>query len=167
MTLKNNRAPLLCYFKLCFSFHNHLSIQNGVKVRKRQIRVKIDNFFCPCDLEIWWLTLKNYRAPLLCYFKLCATFHSHLSIQNGVTVRKRPNWVKIGDFLSRVPLKFDGWPWKTIGTFSMLLQVLCIISWPLLNSNWSYSPETPNLGQIRCFFEPCDLEIWWLTLNKE
>ena len=23
--------------------------------------------------------------------------------------------VKIGDMLSRVPLKFDGWPWKTIG----------------------------------------------------
>ena len=24
-------------------------------------------------------------------------------------------WVKIGDVLSRVTLKFDGWPWKTIG----------------------------------------------------
>ena len=30
-------------------------------------------------------------------------------------VKKRPIWVKIGDFLSRVTLKFDGWPWKTIG----------------------------------------------------
>ena len=31
-----------------------------------------------------------------------------------------------------------------------------------MNSNWSYSPETPNLGQIRRFLEPCDLEIdWW------
>ena len=30
-------------------------------------------------------------------------------------VRKRPIWVKIGDVLSRVTLKFDGWPWKTIG----------------------------------------------------
>ena len=28
-----------------------------------------------------------------------------------------------------------------------------------MNSNWSYSPETPNLGQIRRFLEPCDLEI--------
>ena len=24
----------------------------------------------PCDLEIWHMTLKNNRAPLLCYFKL-------------------------------------------------------------------------------------------------
>ena len=30
-------------------------------------------------------------------------------------VRKRPIWVKICDILSRVTLKFDGWPWKTIG----------------------------------------------------
>ena len=30
-------------------------------------------------------------------------------------VRKRPVWVKIGDVLSHVTLKFDGWPWKTIG----------------------------------------------------
>ena len=28
-------------------------------------------------------------------------------------VRKRPIWVKIGDVLYRVTLKFDGWPWKT------------------------------------------------------
>ena len=29
----------------------------------------------------------------------------------------------------------------------------------------SYSPETPNLGEIRRFFEPCDLEIWRMTLE--
>ena len=45
----------------------------------------------------------------------------------------------------------------------MLLQALCSISYPLVNSNWSYSPETPNLGQIRRFLEPCDLEIWRMT----
>ena len=31
----------------------------------------------PCDLQIWWLTSKNYRAPLLCHFKLCASYGSH------------------------------------------------------------------------------------------
>ena len=56
---KNNRAPLLCYFKLCASFHSHLSIQNGVTIRKRQIWVKIDDFFVPCDLQIWWMTLNK------------------------------------------------------------------------------------------------------------
>ena len=48
----------------------------------------------------------------------------------------------------------------------MLLQALCIISYPLVNSNLSYSPETPNLGQIRRFLEPCDLEIWRMTLKN-
>ena len=33
-------------------------------------------------------------------------------------------------------------------------------------SNWSYSPETPNLGQMRRFLEPCDLEIWRMTLKN-
>ena len=33
-------------------------------------------------------------------------------------------------------------------------------------SNWSYSPETPNLGQIRRFLEPCDLEIRPMTLKN-
>ena len=171
MTLKNNRAPLLCYFKLCASFHTHWWIQTLVTVRKRSIRVKIDDFFSGvtlkfygwpsktighlfhatssfvdhfvpigefklelqsrnaklgqirrflelCDLEIWQMTLKNNRAPLLCYFKLCAPFRSHWWIQTGVTVRKRPIWVIFDDFLSRVTLKFDGWPWKTIGHLS-------------------------------------------------
>ena len=71
--------------------------------------------FVPCDLEIWWMTLENNRAPLLWCFKLCATFHSHRWIQTGVAVRKHPIWVKFDDFFSRVTLKFDVWPWKTIG----------------------------------------------------
>ena len=76
---------------------------------------QIWKFLEPCDLEIWRMTLKNYRAPLLCYFKLYASFRSHWWIQAGVTVRKRPIWVKIDDFFSRVTLTFDVWPWKTIG----------------------------------------------------
>ena len=72
-------------------------------------------FFIPCDLEIWWMTKKNNRAPLLCYFKLFASFHSHWWIQTGVTVRKLLIWVNIDAFFSLVTLKFDGWPSKTIG----------------------------------------------------
>ena len=105
MTFKNNRAPLLCCFKLCASFHSHQWFQTKVTVRKCSIRVKIDDFFAPFDLEIWQMTLKNKRAPLLCCFKLCASFHSHWWIQTWVTVRKRPIWVNISDF-------FPVWPWN-------------------------------------------------------
>ena len=48
----------------------------------------------------------------------------------------------------------------------MLLQASFIISYPLVNSNWNYSPEMPNLGQNRRFLEPCDLEIWRMTLKN-
>ena len=105
ITLKNNRAPLLCYIKLSASFHSHMWIQNGATVRKRSIWVKIGESFVLCDLEIWRMTLKNNRAPLLCYFKLSASFHSHLWIQNGFTVQKHQIWVKIADFC---PV----WPWN-------------------------------------------------------
>ena len=76
---------------------------------------QIRQFLEPCDLEIWRMTLQNNRAPLLCYFKLCAAFHTHWWIQLSVTVRKRSIRVKIDDFFSCVTLKFDGWPSKTMG----------------------------------------------------
>ena len=76
MTQKNNRAPLQCYFKLFTSFRSHWWIQTGVTAWKRLIWVKINNFFSR-DLAVWRITLKNNRAPLLCYFKLCASFRSH------------------------------------------------------------------------------------------
>ena len=76
---------------------------------------QIRRFLEPSDLEIWRMTLKNNRAPLQCYFKLCASFRSHWCIQTWVRVRKRPIWSNSTIFFSRVTLKFDGWPWKTIG----------------------------------------------------
>ena len=68
-------------------------------------------FFSPCDLEIWWMTSKHYRAPFLHYIKLCASFLSHQRIKNGATVRKRSIRVKIGDFFVRCDLEI--W-WMTL-----------------------------------------------------
>ena len=92
-----NRATLLCCFKLSVSFRSNWWIQTGV--RKRQIWVKIDVFY-PCDLEIWRMTLKNNRAPLLSNTKLCASFHHHMWIKIRVTV-------KLGFDLCDLDL----WPW--------------------------------------------------------
>ena len=99
MTLQNNRAPLLCYFKLSTSFRSHWWIQTWVTVRKRTPNLgQIRRFLEACDLEIWQMTLQNNRAPLLCYFKLSTSFRSHWWIHTWVTVRKRPIWVKFEDF---------------------------------------------------------------------
>ena len=106
MTLKNNRASLLCYFKLCASFHRHLWIQTGFTGRTSPIWVKIADY-------LGCVILKFDR-----YFKLCASFHRHLWIQTGFIVRTSPIWVKIADYLGCVILKFDRWPRKTIGSAS-------------------------------------------------
>ena len=42
---------------------------------------------------------------------------------------------------------------------SLQLQALCVISKPLVNSIWSYSPETPNLGQNRGFLSRVTLKL--------
>ena len=70
------------------------------------------------------------------------------------------------DFSACVTLKFDRWPWKQLGTSSILRQALCIISNPLVKSNWSYSLEMLNSGQNLLYFALCDLEIWWMTLKN-
>ena len=97
---------------------NKANLRDLIAATGLVILLKLDlnrRFFSPCDLDIWWMTPKNNGAPLLCYFKLFASFHSHWWIQTGVTVRKSLIWVKIDTFFSRVTLKFDGWPSKKIG----------------------------------------------------
>ena len=100
------------------------------------------------------MTSKNYRAYLLCYIKLCASFESHRWIQTGVTVRKRPIRSKSAILLSRVTLKFDGWHWKTIGHIFYVASSFVHHSIAISDSKWSFSPETFNLGQNRRFFCP-------------
>ena len=116
MTFKNNRAPLLCYFKLCAAFHSQWWIQTGVTVRKRPIWVKFCRFLAPCDLEIWRMTFKNNRAPLLSNIKLYVSFHHHMWIQTGVTVRKRLSLV-----VTSVTLTFDLWPFAWTLPWSLVI----------------------------------------------
>ena len=85
------------------------------------------SIFSPFDLEIWCMTSKNDRAPLLYYIKLCVSFQIHRWIQTEVTLRKRSIRVKIGDFLSLVTLKFDGWPWNTIGHLFYATSSFCAV----------------------------------------
>ena len=64
-------------------------------------------------------------------------------VKTGVTVRKCSIRFKMGDFLSRVTFKFDGWPWKIIGHLfyvaSSFVHHLCIMF---------------------------DLDNWWMTASK-
>ena len=79
---------------------------------------QIRRFLEPCDLEIWRMTFKNNRAPLLSNIKLYASFHYHMWIQTGVTVRKRLSWV-----VTSVTLTFDLWPWPFAWTLLWSLVI--------------------------------------------
>ena len=149
--------------------YNKANLRDLIAATGLVILLKLDlnrRFFSPCDLDIWWMTPKNNRAPLLCYFKLFASFRSHWWIQTGVTVRKRLIWVKIEAFFSCVTLKFDGWPSKTIGhlfyvTSSFVQHFVAIDEFKLeLQSGNAQSGSNATL------LEPCDLEIWRMTLKK-
>ena len=79
---------------------------------------QIPRFLEPCDLEIWRMTFKNNRAPLLSIIKLYASFHHQMWIQTGVTVRKRLSWV-----VTSVTLTFDLWPWPFAWTSLLSLVI--------------------------------------------
>ena len=64
------------------------------------------------------MTFKNYRTPLLSIIKLYASFHHHMWIQTGATVRKRLSWV-----LTSVTLTFDLWPWPFAWTSLLSLVI--------------------------------------------
>ena len=122
--------PVTIYVQYIFSKHrrythhiislywNKANLRDLIAATGLVILLKLDSnrrFFSPCDLEIWWMTPKNKRAPLLCYFKLFVSFGSHWWIQTWSYSLEMPNLGQNRLFFSRVTLQFDGWPWKTIG----------------------------------------------------
>ena len=66
--------------------------------------------------EIRSKTSENYRAPLIGYIRLCASFQIHRWIQTGVTIRKRSIQVYIGENLEASnlgrDLYYSAQPWN-------------------------------------------------------
>ena len=58
----------------------------------------------PCDLEIWWMTLKNNRAPLQ-HQAICIILSSYVN-SNWSYSPETKIWV-----VTSVTLTFDLWPW--------------------------------------------------------
>ena len=155
MTLKNNRASFLCYFKLCESFHSHQWIQTGVTVQKRQIQVNISNFFCPVRpsnlMEPW----KTIGHLFYATSKLCASFHNNQWIQTLDIVRKCPNWGNSFFYLCDLHL------WPLILIFCMDITTLIgNHSWKChddmtTGTKWTRaSSEEATYAQGQCISQP-------------
>ena len=142
------------------SFCSHQSIQTVVIVWKWPILGQIWRFFVLCHLEIWWITLKNNRAPLLCYFKFCASIFSHWAIQ---TVWKRQIQVKNNHFLFCVTLKFDGWPWKT--TVHLFYAISSFVHHFITIGQTGVTVPKSKFGSNLAIF--CPMWPWNLTFDLE
>ena len=94
--------------------------------------------FAPCDREIWRITLKNNRVPLLCYFKLCASFYSYPWIRTGVTSRKRY-------VLTSVTLTVDLWHWR-FAWMSLLSLVITPVNFMMIRL-WDHSEKVVTDGR--------------------
>ena len=97
-------------------------------------------FLEPCDLEIWRMTLRNNRAPLLSIIKLYASFHHHMWIQTRVTVRKRLSWV-----LTSVTLTFDLWPWPF--AWALLLSLVITLENFMMIRWWGHGEKGVTDGR--------------------
>ena len=107
-TIKCNHSSLMTY-----PCSNEQGKSEGFDSCDRPSNLKLDSnrqFFCLCDSEIWWMTLQNNRAPLLCYFKLCASYHWW--IQTWVTVRNAQFGSKSTIFWAVWPRNFTDDPQK-------------------------------------------------------
>ena len=75
-----------------------------------------------CVLEMWRTTLKNTRAPLISYIKLCASSRRHM--WTGLSVRKSLSGAE-----TSVTLTFDLWPWPFAWTSYLPLENFRMLRW--------------------------------------
>ena len=158
VNLKNNTASDLCYFKRwCITDfiaigHFKLELQSG----NAQFRSKSVIFpRVTLKFDGWpWKTIGHrfYATPSLVHHFI-AKGRFKLELQSGNTKFRLKSLM----FLSRVTLKFDEWPWKTIrhifyATSSVVHRFVAKGQFKL-----ELQSGKPNLGQNRWFF--CDLEI--------
>ena len=115
---KTKRAPLLYYIKLYASFQIHRWSQTGVTVWKHSIRVKISTFLScvTSKFDGWpWKTTGHL-------FYADSSFVHHFIAIGGFKLELQSGNAQFGSkstiVFSRVTLKFDRWPWKTIGHLS-------------------------------------------------
>ena len=145
------------------SHGNKANLRDLIAATGLVILLKLDSnrrFFSPCDLEIWWMTPKTIGH----LFYATLSFLHHFVAIAEFKLELQPGNAQFG---SNSTLFRAVWPWnltddlvKQEGTSPKRHQAICIISSSYVNSNWSYSPETVELG-----YDLCDLDLLPQTLT--
>ena len=119
-----------------------------------------------CDLEIdaWpWKTTGHlfYNTSSFVHdFKTMGVFKLEFKSENA---KFRSKWAI---FLSRLTLKVDRWPLKTIGHLFYIAS--SFVHHFIAMGEFKLELQTGNaqFGSKSTIFEPCDLEIWRMTLKN-
>ena len=102
-------------------------------------------FVSMCELEIWWMTSENYRAPIPHYIvqALCIIINPSVNWNWGYSSETLNSSQKSAIF---VPCAIEIWlmTLKTIGHHFYATLSFVHHFKPSVNSNWSYSPVRPN-----------------------
>ena len=143
-------------------------------IHRRLVAAKnIMNEFYHTDLHSTSWTVDSMRCCKLMGWKVPTNFEVGKDQCNLHWTLPSENKANLRDLIAAtgllILLKLDSnhqlfspvWTWNLMDDLekplvmpSLLCQALCIVSNPLVNSNWSYSPETLNSGQNRRFFCP-------------
>ena len=118
MTLKKNRAPLLCYFKLCVSFLDSGEFRLELQPRNSKIKSKLAIFVPWKTKDTFSYATSSFRQHFIavCEFKIAAT------------ARKRLNW----------PQR----PWP-------LTLIFCVdITFANINHSWTINTMTGTLSKM-------------------
>ena len=137
-------------FYATLSFVHHFKAIGEFKLKLQSGNAQFGSnsvILVPCDLEIWRMNLKNKRVPLLNNIKLYASFHHHMWIQTGVTVRKRLSWVT-----TSVTLTFHLWLWPFART--SLLSVVITPENFMMIWWWEHSEKGVRDGRTDGRVEP-------------
>ena len=97
-----------------YSSHYKANLRDLIAVTSPLLLLKLDSnhwFCCLCNLEIKRMTSKNKKGTS-CMLRQALYIIAKQSLNwNRSYTPETPILVKIFNFLSRVTLKFDGWPW--------------------------------------------------------
>ena len=108
------------------------------------------------DLEIWKMALKNYRAPLLCYFRLFTFVAINSNSSDGP---QTPTSGQNRRLFSGGTLKFYRWPWKTIGHLFYITASFVLHFITMCEIKLKLRPRNIQTGDTICF-DLCDLDLW-------
>ena len=133
------------------------------------ILLKFDSsrwFFGAYDLQTYWMTSQNNRAPVLSYvYALCIISKPSVNSNWANNPETLNSGVKIGNCLCRVNLNFDRWPWNT--TWHVLYATSSFVYHFIAIGQFKLGLQSGNsqFGSKSTIF--CPVRPWNLTDNLE